>query len=721
MSMAAPLQAVSAKRQASPASAGNRLSRRTLTFGMSSDALETEADRTADRVMSAEPNTTPTVGRAPAQTGSGAGQVLGSVEQALAAPGRSLDPAIRREMEQRFGYDFSSVRVHSGAVAEQSARDVGANAYTVGRDIVFGAGRFEPQTPKGRRLLAHELTHVVQQRGCGRGGAQTGLSPLAHTASPAGILQREPEQQRRGAPQPPGQTRPATPAERREFARMAIEFLRGQGEFFALQPNRDTAQLLGHLRTTVTKALTVIESDPAAVEVAEDLRVAYREAVRVMLEARTQTRPGSTATPPTLRELYDRHRDAILPFGRDVDAEAAELSAELAAPLPSSPTAGQTRRHTAIESARQRLRVITASVDMPIENLFSTQGATTTIPLPGNTAARFASTIPARLRHGLQNVAGELARSALTANTTVMLALDLRPFGGTNDVYRFTRLDLGRLGSEILIERQGAVGQAHLPAAQRARLRARFSRFGFRRAGFAEEEFEQVLIGLSEIPDGVLSSLGNLRFERAGAPDARHPDAAAEYDQATHTIRVFNRAFQGGMTRLGRAGHVLTFAAHAVVHEVGHALDLHALRTTAAATDAAQQALLAEFGTGGTNFRIPGRGAPDQARFNQLNRAVTQARGAESAARSRSGARWAGRTAVVTDALAARARQPAFRQAALQDGGPAGRRMPTDYPNPESVWQEYFADSFSLFQTSPELLQRIRPNVFRFMQQEFPP
>jgi len=66
-------------------------------------------------------------------------------------------------MEQRFGYDFSRVRVHSGSAAEKSAREVNANAYTVGSDIVFSTGRFASGTQEGRRLIAHELTHVLQQ------------------------------------------------------------------------------------------------------------------------------------------------------------------------------------------------------------------------------------------------------------------------------------------------------------------------------------------------------------------------------------------------------------------------------------------------------------------------------------------------------------------------------------------------------------------------------
>ncbi len=68
-------------------------------------------------------------------------------------------------MEPRFGYDFSLVRVHSGTTAEQSAQDVNANAYTVGRDIVFASGQYAPNTADGRKLIAHELVHVVQQGG----------------------------------------------------------------------------------------------------------------------------------------------------------------------------------------------------------------------------------------------------------------------------------------------------------------------------------------------------------------------------------------------------------------------------------------------------------------------------------------------------------------------------------------------------------------------------
>jgi outer membrane protein OmpA-like peptidoglycan-associated protein len=86
-----------------------------------------------------------------------------SVHEVLSSPGLSLDQATRAFMEPRFGHDFSRVRVHFGPAAEQSAREVNSNAYTVGHNIVFGADRFEPGTNEGRRLIAHELVHVIQQ------------------------------------------------------------------------------------------------------------------------------------------------------------------------------------------------------------------------------------------------------------------------------------------------------------------------------------------------------------------------------------------------------------------------------------------------------------------------------------------------------------------------------------------------------------------------------
>jgi hypothetical protein len=86
------------------------------------------------------------------------------VNDVLRSPGQALDPATRASMESRFSYDFSRVRVHTDSEAAQSARAINALAYTVGSKVVFGSNQYAPQTPAGRRLLKHELTHVTQNR-----------------------------------------------------------------------------------------------------------------------------------------------------------------------------------------------------------------------------------------------------------------------------------------------------------------------------------------------------------------------------------------------------------------------------------------------------------------------------------------------------------------------------------------------------------------------------
>lgn len=97
--------------------------------------------------------------------------------------GRPLPQSVRDRFEPRLGYGFGQVRVHAGARAAEAARAVNARAYTVGQDVVFGNGHYRPGTPDGDKLLAHELTHVVQQRG-GR------LSPRTSRLSHPPAIQR---------------------------------------------------------------------------------------------------------------------------------------------------------------------------------------------------------------------------------------------------------------------------------------------------------------------------------------------------------------------------------------------------------------------------------------------------------------------------------------------------------------------------------------------------
>jgi hypothetical protein len=111
------------------------------------------------------------------------------VQEVLRSPGQPLDKGTRAFMESRFGYDFSQVRIHTDTRAAESARAVHALAYTVGRDMVFGAGQYAPEMARGRELLAHELAHVVQQASAPATGmlevADAGNAPEREAAAAA--------------------------------------------------------------------------------------------------------------------------------------------------------------------------------------------------------------------------------------------------------------------------------------------------------------------------------------------------------------------------------------------------------------------------------------------------------------------------------------------------------------------------------------------------------
>ncbi len=86
------------------------------------------------------------------------------VHDVISSGGRPLEPEVREDMEGRLGHDFSDVRVHDDAAAHQSAQSVNAHAYTVGSNVVFQRDKYDPSSSDGKVMLAHELTHVVQQR-----------------------------------------------------------------------------------------------------------------------------------------------------------------------------------------------------------------------------------------------------------------------------------------------------------------------------------------------------------------------------------------------------------------------------------------------------------------------------------------------------------------------------------------------------------------------------
>lgn len=175
-------------------------------ISQSGDSLEREADRIADRIVGTAQWTAASPpqaggGRLPASRG-GQADLTG-----MLGNGHPLDPSTRAYFEPRFAHDFAQVRVFDGPRAAAAASGIRARAFTVGCDVAFAAGEYLPHTGRGRHLLAHELTHVVQQSAAA--GASTGARGILRpgvTPAPAGVIYRaEPD---------PGSTASTLPFER---------------------------------------------------------------------------------------------------------------------------------------------------------------------------------------------------------------------------------------------------------------------------------------------------------------------------------------------------------------------------------------------------------------------------------------------------------------------------------------------------------------------------
>ena len=173
-----------------------------LAISKPDDKCEQEADRVADQVMSSNPpqlsggksaagysgQTNPVQPLVQTKSvgteGSELADVPPIVSEVLSSPGQPMGQEVRAFIEPRLGHDFSKIRVHTDDKAAESARAVNSLAYTSGSHLVFGADQYAPATAAGKRLLAHELTHSIQQ-GFGNKGSANGVG----AAGP--VLQRQ--------------------------------------------------------------------------------------------------------------------------------------------------------------------------------------------------------------------------------------------------------------------------------------------------------------------------------------------------------------------------------------------------------------------------------------------------------------------------------------------------------------------------------------------------
>ncbi|MEO5577203.1 MAG: DUF4157 domain-containing protein [Gaiellaceae bacterium] len=216
--------------------------------------LKTDAPKQDEEKAPAQP--------APASP-SAAPPAYANVDDALATPGRPLDPSTRRAMEARFGYDFARVRVHDDARAAAGAARLDAAAFTVGEDVVFGAGRYAPASHAGHHLLAHELAHVAQQS----------ASPLRGRDGHASPIQRKVVV--KGVEMPPKQRGAFLAARKwasKALARSVLDDMADAGDTFDFT---DEGELTSELVKRVATAEHTVESQQTVEKVPGDKRSAF--------------------------------------------------------------------------------------------------------------------------------------------------------------------------------------------------------------------------------------------------------------------------------------------------------------------------------------------------------------------------------------------------------------------------------------------------------------
>ncbi|HYO99541.1 MAG TPA: DUF4157 domain-containing protein [Pyrinomonadaceae bacterium] len=282
------------------------------------DRYEQEADRVAEHVMltthTSDKHDAPATGHDNNSIGthiqakeSGGRQIgiggvaLTAIDAARAGGGQPLPSSVRGFMEPRFGHDFGHVRVHADARAAESAQALGARAYTLGSDVVFGAGEYRPETAAGRLLLAHELAHVIQQ-------GQPGASRTTTIA-------RQPAAQ--PAAQPADAQPAAAPGAKSDFREALLSgTIKSEKDygFYDLTPKFQfrNAKLQQAYEYVQTKYKLGVEAPAAAVEESKDKKAAPQQQgdslskdpddvpqwVRKLVQALIETGPNAPGLDP---------------------------------------------------------------------------------------------------------------------------------------------------------------------------------------------------------------------------------------------------------------------------------------------------------------------------------------------------------------------------------------------------------------------------------------
>lgn len=343
-------------------------------------------------------------------------------------------------------------------------------------------------------------------------------------------------------------------------------------------------------------------------------------------------------------------------------------------------------------AARTNLRVITDPVakdNIDIEDIFSTKGAATLIAVPDEAKVLYGPSVPKAVQTGLSSVAGILITHTkdLKLNSTLTIALNLSEYGDEYASFRFSfyATFVGKKQSTtILIEKMGKIGGNALPEdqAKAATQKMKNNKFSTRGSWTAAEK-ERLLAALAIAPDSLLASIPGITFIRQQGDNPQDPNEGGHYNDDSHTITLYDRAFTVSLTRYGKPGSQANDEGmRAILHEIGHALDYKLLRQA-----------WGKYGQSKTKKEIAAGEAGLKSVISPSGQVYQKKE------------KWE-----VTEG----GKDTAFRTAAKKDS-----KIPiTKYA--EKAWEENYAEAFSLYQVAPETLKALRPNVYIYFEQNYP-
>lgn len=401
---------------------------------------------------------------------------------------------------------------------------------------------------------------------------------------------------------------------------------------------------------------------------------------------------------------------------------------------PKAPVTPATTLNGLPEADRKRIKVVTAFVTVPgLAEKFGKSVAKTTVPMPPNTGLGVDPSAASVDQQGLRNVAatltttqGGLADVVLGENATITLALDLSAYGGIDGLYRFTRHVPQGAGAaaRVIVEQLGKDKPAagtQAPAATapdqppppdpvaQAMTAAKL------RHSFSGAQLAALRGAVAQIPAAHLAKVSGLAFV-VGTVNASNPNERGKYDRLSHTITMDASAFGADQGRFTEGAAASTDAVRAIVHEIGHALDVVAIRGAELGVAKAEEGikdLIRRYPDGKGGYTYSGLEGDELADVRAKEKAAADAEPGLLTARSMTGGSVVKSKGNFTDAPATKLTQSAFGQAVAKDGSAV-----TDYGG--SAPGEAFAEAYSLYITSPSVLKSLRPATSDFLEKNLP-